>query len=128
MTWSFTVPGQPPSWNHAYNTVIRHDNAGRSYRGRARTPAVLQYQRDVALIVGSARPSGWHHDGGYVRLDVELHLGRDIDATNVWKILEDAIARKLEVDDKFFLVCFTSKETGCKKPYVRVSIEEEVTP
>ena len=122
MTWSFIVPGQQPSWNHAYATVYRRDKGGRTYKGRARTPEVIAYQQAVGFIVGVARPGDWEYDGGHVRLEVELHLGRDIDATNVWKILEDAIARKLDIDDKHFLVCFTAKEIGCKQPYVRVAV------
>ncbi len=121
--WSFTVPGQPPSWNHAYKDIIRRASDGRSYRSRAKTDDVITYQRDVGLIVGAARPAGWSHDGKrYIRLAVALHLGRDIDATNVWKVLEDAIARKLGVDDKWFLGCFVHKSIGVKDPFVKVTI------
>jgi hypothetical protein len=124
VSWSFTVPGQPISWNHAYKRVTRRARDGRTYQGQAKTAEAVDYQRVVALIVGAARPSGWRHDGkSYIRLRVRLFLAHDIDATNVWKILEDAIARKLDVDDKWFLVSFEHKEIGVKSPRVEVTIE-----
>ena len=124
MSWSFTVYGQPVSWNHAYKPVNRRARDGRTFRGQAKTDETNTYQRAVALIVGTARPSGWTHDGtSYIHIRVRLYLGRDIDATNVWKILEDAIARKLDVNDKWFLVSFEHKETGVKEPRVEVTIE-----
>jgi len=123
VSWSFTVYGQPVSWNHAYKRVNRKARDGRTFKGQARTEETNAYQRAVGLIVGAARPSGWAHDGkSYVHLYVRLYLGHDIDATNVWKILEDAIARKLDVDDKWFLVSFEHKETGVKDPRVEVTI------
>lgn len=124
MSWTITIPGQPISWNHAYKRVNQRARDGRVFKGQARTEETKAYQRDVALIVGSARPSGWAHDGAsYIHLNVRLYLGRDIDATNVWKILEDAIARKLGIDDKWFLVNFEHKETGVKDPRVEVTID-----
>ena len=123
MSWSFTVPGQLVSGNHAYERAVKVARNGRRFTGLKKTEEADQYQRDVGLIVGAARPSGWAHAGGYIRLRIRLHLGRDIDATNVWKILEDAIARKLDIDDKWFLPCFESKEVGVKAPYVEVTID-----
>ena len=38
MSWSFTVPGQPVSWNHAYKPVNRRAKDGRTFRGQAKTP------------------------------------------------------------------------------------------
>lgn len=123
MSWIVTIPGQPPSWNHAYKQVTRRAANGRLFKGRAKTDDAVRYQAEVALIVGAARPAGWVHDGqSYVRLHVRLFLGHDIDATNIWKILEDAIARKLGIDDKWFLPCFDHKEVGVKEPYVEVVI------
>jgi Holliday junction resolvase RusA-like endonuclease len=123
VSWSFSVPGQPPSWNHAYERATRVARDGRRYSGLKKTAEAEKYQRDVALIVGAARPSGWTHGEGYLRLRINLFLGHDIDATNVWKILEDAIARKLGIDDKWFLPCFEHKEIGVKQPRVEVTID-----
>lgn len=118
------VPGQPISWNHAYKQTTQYARDGRQFRGKSMTEQAKQYQRDVGLIVGAARPSGWGHDGlSYIHLRVRLFLGHDIDATNIWKTLEDAIARRLMIDDKWFLVCFESKVIGVTDPRVEVTID-----
>lgn len=99
--------------NHAYEPQTAH----RTTRSGARVPytrigkneAAAAYQRAAALIVGTARPSGWQWQGGYIRLIYRFYLARDADCDNLLKILNDAIAGKIGVNDRWFLPMVMSK-------------------
>jgi len=69
---------------------------------------VESYQLGVVYLVREARPSGWRPEG-QIRLRYELLLKRDIDADNVLKALNDAIAKALGTDDRYFLPCIETK-------------------
>jgi Holliday junction resolvase RusA-like endonuclease len=114
MSWQFVVPGQPPSVNHMYART----RAG----GVRKSSGVEAYQAGVTLIARTSRPSGWKYDFGFVRLEYEFRLKRDIDCDNLLKALNDAIAVALEMNDRFFLPCVKSKEIGVKDPDVRVTV------
>ena len=123
MTWSFTLEGQPPSWNHSYHDVIIRPRNGVPFRTKAKTSEALQYQNDVGWIVRTARPSGWVPTP-QVRLIYDFAFGRPMDADNAMKMLNDAVAHALGIDDKTFLPCARSLTTGNAKPSVTVTIED----
>ena len=58
MRWSFTLPGQPPSWNDTYHIVKRKGKRG-EYMSLAKKQDVLDYQAKAVLVIRSAKPSGW---------------------------------------------------------------------
>ncbi len=116
MRFAFTVPGQPPSTNHIYVRVRGQ------YGKMAKAPGVEAFQADVALLCRTARPSGFHPKG-QIRVRYSFHLGRDADADNLLKMLQDAIARALDVDDRVMLPCVMDKTTGNKQPWTGIEIE-----
>lgn len=107
--WSVSIPGQPPSVNHAYRIVTQR-RGGHPYKALAKTPEVIAYQTAARLIVKAAKPSGWE-PGKWIRLRYRLYLATRQDADNSLKILNDAIAKALNVNDDRFLPCVLSKET-----------------
>src|SRR5438552_3390690 len=98
MTWSFTIPGQPPSVNHSYRPVRMYRADGSVRMGIAKVPGLEAWQTSVALIVRSARPSGWQPQP-LIKLSYEFFYRRRFDADNALKALNDAIAHALDVND-----------------------------
>lgn len=125
MSWRITIPGQPPTINHAYEPQTRYRKAsdGRNipYTGIGKNASATAYQSAAALITGVARPSGWTWQGGYIRLVYRFYLSRDADCDNLLKILNDAIARKIDVNDRWFLPMVMSKRI-VKEHETRVEI------
>ena len=114
MRFSFSVPSQPPSWNHAYQMVRRRV---------AKAKGVEAYQLVAAAMARTAKPAGWEPEG-MIRVTYDLHLGRDQDASNSLKSLEDGIAIGLGIDDKRMLPCVRSKTIGNAEPWVDITVEE----
>jgi Holliday junction resolvase RusA-like endonuclease len=115
-SFSFEVPGQPPSVNHMYVRV-----RGRWDR-QTKAPGIEQYQQDVVYLCRSAKPAEWKVPDGYIRLRYAFHLRRDADCDNLLKVLNDAIAMALNVNDRMFLPCVMDKTVGSKTPYTVVEI------
>lgn len=108
MTWGVTIPGQPPSTNHAYRIVtVRRGSV--PFRTLAKTEEAVAYQMGARLLVAAAKPSGWQ-PAAQVRLIYRLYLSHRQDADNSLKLLNDAIAKALGVNDDRFLPCVESKE------------------
>ncbi len=122
VSFRVSVPGQPPSLNHAYR-VVRVRRGPASFSTLAKTPEAASYQQVVRLLVSSAKPSGWDRGTHYVRTTYELFLSRDIDADNVLKILGDAVAAGLGINDKWVLPCIRSKTVGVKLGQEKVNLE-----
>jgi len=118
----FTVEGQPPSWNRAYRIVRMKRKDGSSYMHMAKAKDIEPYQLYVSHMARQAKPAGWVPAVPCV-VRYWFHLKRDIDSTNCLKILEDAIAIGLDVNDRIFLPQVMGKTTGNKEPYVEVEIE-----
>lgn len=117
--WSFTVPGLPPSVNHAYRP-IRTKNGTMSL---AKSSEALAYQVGAAYIVKVARPSGWVA-ARRVRITYRMWFNREgRDASNAIKLLEDAIAEALGVNDKTFIPCVELVEVDKFNPRVELTIE-----
>lgn len=115
VAWSFQVPGQPPSVNHLYVRVRNNWNKVAKAKG------VEQYQNDVVFLCRQARPSGWNPTG-QIRIEFAFFLSRDADCDNLIKALQDAVAMALGINDKAFLPCVISKETGCPNPYTTIRL------
>lgn len=123
MKWSVTVPGNPPSTNHAYHIVQIRRSGGVPFRTLAKTDEAVTYQKYARLIVAAAKPSGWE-PGPQIRLRYRLYLSGRQDADNSLKFLNDAIARAIGVNDWRFLPAVESKEL-VKPSEARVEIEIE---
>jgi Holliday junction resolvase RusA-like endonuclease len=113
MSWKIVIPSQPPTVNHAYEpqTAYRRTASGGNvpYSRIGKNAAAVAYQQAAALIVGTAKPSGWQWQGGFIRLIYRFYLARDADCDNLLKILNDAIAAKIDVNDRWFLPMVMSK-------------------
>lgn len=91
----------------------------------AKTKEAVKYQTDVALIVKSARPSGWT-PGRRVRMRYSFWFETaNRDASNAIKILEDAVAMAIGANDKTFLPCVVLKEVDRANPRVVLEIEND---
>ena len=116
--WTFTIPGQPPTVNHAYRLWSNSEGHARY----TKTSETATYQVGVAQIVRAARPSDWEPSR---RVYVVYRMFFDTDrrdASNAIKLLEDGIAVALGVNDNTFLPCVASKETDKARPRVEVTI------
>lgn len=123
MSWSVTIPGQPPSGNHANKIGRGYRRGGIAYPKLVKTVEAETYQRIAALVVRSARPSGWQWDGGQVVMEYRFYLGRDADCTNLIKVVEDAVCPALGINDKHALPRAMSKEiVPAKQARVEVTI------
>jgi Holliday junction resolvase RusA-like endonuclease len=125
VSWRITIPGQVPTINHAYEPQTRYRKTASGgnvpYTGIGKNAAAAAYQQAAALVVGVARPSGWEWQGGFIRLVYRFYLARDADCDNLLKILNDAIARKIDVNDRWFLPMVMSKRI-VKEPDARVEV------
>jgi Holliday junction resolvase RusA-like endonuclease len=117
----FTIPAAPPSWNHAYRIarVNRHLTL-------VKTPQAKAYQEMVELIVKTARPSRWECPKE-VFVVYRLALKRSMDSDNTLKLLNDAIARALGVDDRRFLPVVLERKIGVASPSTEVSLYDAAT-
>lgn len=88
-----------------------------------KAPGVEAYQNDVSLIARNARPS-WFAPTGQIRVRYSFHLKRDADCDNLIKMLQDAIASALGVNDRWMLPCVAQKTTGNKQPWTDIEVEE----
>lgn len=121
-SFTFRIDGEPPSWNHSYRDVVIKTKAGRSYRTRAKTPAATAYQVLTTLMAREAVPPGWE-PADQLRISYAFYFSRARDADNALKMLNDAIAKGIGVNDSRFLPCVRSKSSGHKAPWVEVTVE-----
>lgn len=123
MKWSFVVEGQPVSWNASYGVGVRKRTGGRNgqYHTIIKKDDAVAYTNLVMLRAREARPSGWRPEG-LVVVEIEYFLGRNIDCDNVMKLVNDGLARAIEVDDKWFLPRAMSKEIGLRPPERRLVV------
>lgn len=125
MSWTFTLEGQPPSWNHSYTIVTKYrigTYGGRiPYSSLAKKQKVKDYQEAAIWIIKAAMPHDWKPKG-LVRTKFRFYLARDIDCDNILKAVHDALATAIRVDDKMFLPCVIKKETGWPKKHAKVEV------
>ena len=123
MTWRFSLPGQPLSWNRAYRIGYQYGKRGR-YMTLIKTAEAERFQDEAVLIIRSAKPSGWEPKG-QVRIHYWLYLARAIDSDNVLKLINDAIQTATGIDDKYYLPTVEEKTKGWgKKARVEVVVED----
>lgn len=109
MSWSVTIPGQPPSANHAYTIGKGYRKGGISYPKIIKTEEARAYQLGVAMLVRTARPSGWAPQGQVV-CEYRFYLWDEADCTNLIKVIEDGIFPALDINDSRALPRAISKE------------------
>jgi len=125
MTWHVIIPGQPVSGNHA-------NKIGRGYRKRngisvsypklIKTPEAEAYQEAAAMVIGAAKPSGWTPPEGFLAVEYRLYLTDPVDATNVIKTVEDALAPKIGVNDRYMMPRCMHIEHGVPNAEARVEV------
>jgi len=113
MNWSILIPGPIPSVNHIYGY-----REGRVYK----KPGIEAFQTVVVHLTKLAKPAGWE-PARQIRLSYAFNLNRKADCDNLLKMMNDAIALALGIDDDRFLPCAISKVTGVKFPFVEVVVE-----
>lgn len=119
--FDFTMPGQPPSWNASYRITRQKGKQGQFFHTLSKSGIAERYQADLALVCRAAKPSAFKPEDRLI-ISYKFYLARDIDVDNILKMMNDAIARALEVDDKRFLVATPVKVTKQKDPYVIVGV------
>lgn len=130
-SFEVTLPA-PPSWNLAYR-IVKPRNSPR--HTLAKTEVAWQWQTVAANIVKHARPADFAPEG-QIRIQYRFFLKRAMDADNLLKLLNDAIAYGLGTkmgktkpvpiyDDKLFLPCVESLSTGHTEPRVDIVVEWE---
>lgn len=128
-SFTVTLPA-PPSWNLAYR-IVKPRNSPR--HTLAKTEVAWQWQTVAANIVKHARPNDFAAVG-QIRIRYDFRLKRAMDADNLLKLTNDAIAYGLGTkmgktkpvpiyDDKLFLPCVESLSTGHPEPSVEVTLE-----
>lgn len=128
-SWQVSIPGQPPSVNHLYRPTLR-ENAKGTYRGFTKVDGVEDYQTVAGLCVKMAIPKTWKEflqrdHSSQIRMSYWFHLADDIDCSNAFKAIEDAIARAMGVNDKRFLPCAAGKDLGNREPWIDVEVSLE---
>lgn len=108
MSWSVTLPGQPPTLNSLYTVVPRTAKDGHKYKGIGKSSDARRWHDEMAMLIRAAKPSRWA-PMGMVRLRIRLFLDHDIDADNVLKVLSDAVQTGTGINDRQFLPCVESK-------------------
>jgi Holliday junction resolvase RusA-like endonuclease len=126
--WSFTLLGQPPSWNQSYHITkqqgYRKDGRPYEFSSLSKRQKVIDYQAGAVLVIRSAKPSRWAPTGD-VRILWRIYLTRDIDCDNLMKAVHDAIERATDVNDRRFLPCVQSKVWGVHPTEARIEITVE---
>ena len=110
MRWSFTIQGQPLSWNHAYKRVTykqrQADGSLRILNRMGKADGVEAYQDSIIYLAKAARPSGWTHpEKTPIRIRYWFYTYPLIDTDNMKKLVNDAIAKAIGINDKWFLTC-----------------------
>lgn len=135
MRWDAVIEGQPPSLNHIYQTrtrqvkragqpVFKADGSPAMQTYRALTAEAEAYRDGVQMILQTRRPSRWAPTG-QIRVLLDLALGREIDDDNVLKLIYDALKEAISYDDKHFLHCIRTKETGHAQPFVLITVDDD---
>jgi len=129
VSWSFTIPGQPPSVNKSYRITqqdgLKKDGSPYTYRTLSKRKEVLDYQAVAAMVCRTAKPRGWK-PAGFVVVEMELFMVRHVDADNTIKAIFDSIEAATGVNDKWYLPCVKSAQVGFKPQTacVKVTIRE----
>lgn len=122
--WAVVIPGQPASGNE--NEIARGYRRGKDgsnipFSRIKKNAHVEAYIAGAVPVIRTARPSGWVPPE-LIRIDYRLYLSRDMDFDNVFKIVNDALAIALGVDDARFFPTPISKVIDLKNPRVWLGV------
>lgn len=136
MSWSFTVPGQPVTFDHAYKTgklalkrggrpVFNEDMTQRFVHRPILTEEAKTWRDSIQMLARLAKPSRWK-PSEQLAVTIDLRLAHDIDADNVLKLILDGLALGIDYNDRHFLPCVRSKTTGrtVAQACVIITVEE----
>lgn len=128
VSWRFTIPGMPPSVNNSYHITeqkaVRKSGEPYTFRTLSKRKPILDYQAAAAMVCRTAKPRGWA-PAGFVRVSMELWVGRHIDSDNTIKAIFDAIQAATEINDKWYLPCIVAMHT--KRPEAEWRVEVEIS-
>lgn len=113
--FSFEVPGQPVSWNHMYVAVRNRP------RALVKTRDAVAYQDTVQILCKAARPSSFHPQHT-VYVGYRFFLVKDVDCDNLMKATNDAVARALGLDDRYFFPLALGKDIVYSNPRTVISL------
>lgn len=119
-SFSFVMPGQPPTWNHMYRWTTKNVS-GKQIRIQVKTDEANLYQSQLTMIARSAKPSDFKPTGQVI-VAYEMILDHDLDADNVMKAVNDALAIAIEVNDKLFLPIVLLKASGSERPFLGITV------
>lgn len=120
------------SWNRSYRSrvvtvrdrfgTVMHTAKGKPVTrgGLYKTDDAKAWQDGVRMIARVHRPTDFHPKQVIVAYD--FILARDIDCDNVKKMVNDALAEALELNDRYFYTADLSKTTGSKDPHMMVTV------
>lgn len=112
-SWECVIQGQVISWNEAYRVARKTGVAknGRSYEhhGIFKTDEAAQFQLDCIRQIKPQVPSGWKPEGLFIRMTYGFYLVNDMDASNCLKLVEDAFAKAVGINDRWYLPCVEGK-------------------
>lgn len=119
-TIKFTLPSLPPSVNSLYAIYWRE-------RRVELKPEARRYKSDMQTFI----PRYTLTPGAYLHLDMEFHYPylyqnlklRVFDAPNMQKLLQDAVAQKLGIDDKH-IKDWSGRSVDDEREYVVVTLSE----
>lgn len=84
-------------------------------------PPAVFYQDAVTTLTKIARPLGFQPTGQLL-ICYQMFLARNIDADNVLKLTNDAIAKAIGINDSRFLPVVLHKSSGNTQPRLVISI------
>lgn len=131
-SFTFTVPGQPMSWNRSYRNkmMVVRDRLGvpvinkhgkiMQRATQYKTQAAKNWQTEVAYRARHAKPPDF--EASQIIVAYDFILARDIDCDNVLKMANDAIAAAIGLNDKFFYPVVLSKISGSKDPQMHITV------
>ena len=97
-----------------------------------KTSTTSDYQTLATLCCRMAVPKGWRHTfsqyEGLIKVRYWFYLNKNIDCSNAFKALEDAIAHELRVNDSRFLPEAVWKTVGDPNPRVVVEVSPALKP
>lgn len=113
-----TIEGRPVSWNHGYI---------RTRAGRVVLTQEARAWKDQVFYVtlDTLNRSSWRPRGPRIAVHYWLTLGTPMDSDNVSKLLCDAIAKALKVNDRIFLPRAMGIKTGQPDERVVVYLTNE---
>lgn len=119
-SFRFLMPGQPPTWNHMYRWTTKNVN-GKTVRIQVKTDEANLYQSQLTMIARASRPASFQPQNQII-VAYDMYLGRDLDADNAMKAVNDALAVALGVNDKRFLPVCNHKTHGHKNPEIIIHV------